>query len=387
MTEVYEAREDSRLLSEAVKLLCRGKFLDLGTGTGTQAETALKSGRTTEITATDVNPDCRKNVKKISGRIRFIHSDLFEKIPSGTFDTMAVNPPYLPQDKGIADPSIYGGKKGHELIERFLSCCSPYLAEDGVILLLFSNLTGKNRIDKIIEENCFESQEISKKTLPFFECLYVYAIRKSSLLKDLEARGISNVKKFSKGCRGIIFAGKLKGRKVGIKAKRPDSAAKERISNEIRWLKTLNERGIGPELIFHGKEYFVYGFVEGVFITDFIKECKSRKTVLEVLRKALFQCRRMDVMGVTKGEMLRPHRHAIVTKGNDVKFIDFERCRASEKPKNVTQFLRFLTGGNVSELLGRKKISMDANLIIALSAAYKKDQSKQNYEKIAAVLR
>ena len=387
MTDLYEPREDSFLLSGAVRRFCRGKVLDVGTGTGIQAQSALESGRATEITAVDLNLECRNSVKKLSSRIRFIRSNLFGSLPAQKFDTIIFNPPYLPQDKGISDPTIYGGRKGYELVERFLHGCSRYLAEDGIILLLFSSLTGKDKIDSIIGENCLESRELCRKSLPFFERLYVYGIRKSGLLKELESKGTGRIKRFSKGRRGIIFTGKLGRKKVAIKAKRPDSRAKGRIENEIRWLKALNKRGIGPELLFHGRDYFVYRFIEGEFIMDFIKGCRSRKTILKVLKDALAQCRTMDWMKVTKEEMLRPWKHLIVTAGNRAEFIDFERCRASEKPKNVTQFCQFLTGGSVQELLKGKGISVNRKLILERAAAYKKDQNAVSYGKIEALIR
>ena len=386
MTGLYEPREDSFLLSGMVKRFCRGKVLDMGTGTGVHAQTALKSGKATEITAVDVNPECRESVKKISSGIRFVCSDLFKKLPLKKFDTIIFNPPYLPQDKGISDPTIYGGRKGHELIERFLEGCNPYLAEKGIILLLFSSLTGKDKIDELIESNGLESEELCRKFLPFFEKLYVYRIRKSELLKELESKDVSDVKRFAEGRRGIIFTGKLGNKKVAIKVKRPDSRAIGRIGNEARWLERLNKRGIGPELILQGNDYFVYRFVEGRFIMDFIKGCRSRKSITGILRDALRQCRFMDEMKVTKGEMMRPLKHVIVTAGNEVVFIDFERCRASEKPKNVTQFCQFLAGRGVEELLRGKRPCINGKLMLKRAAVYKKDLGTGSYEKIEALI-
>ena len=67
------------------------------------------------------------------------------------------------------------------LLNVFLKVVTPYLAEKGIILLLFSSLTGKDKIDELIESNGLESEELCRKFLPFFEKLYVYRIRKSEL--------------------------------------------------------------------------------------------------------------------------------------------------------------------------------------------------------------
>ena len=178
--KIYEPAEDSHLLAEAVKKYAFGNVLDVGTGSGIQAETALKNKKVKSVTATDINKNCKKN---LSSSIKFIHSNLFQKIPKQKFDTIIFNPPYLPQDKGIEDSRIYGGKKGYEIIERLLNNCSSYLAENGIILLLFSNLSKKNRVDEAIENNCLEKEELSRKELPFIEMLYVYRITKSQLMR------------------------------------------------------------------------------------------------------------------------------------------------------------------------------------------------------------
>ncbi len=376
----YPPAEDSRLLAAEVAKHAFGKVLDMGTGSGILAEAALKSRKVKSVTAADVNKDCKKNL----GRgIIFIHSNLFSRIPKQKFDTIAFNPPYLPQDRGIDDAAIYGGKKGYEVIERFLSSCSGYLADDGIILLLFSNLTKKRKVDEIIESNCFESEEIGRKELPFFETLHVYKIRKSLLLK-LEKKAVTNVKKFAEGNRGIIYTGNLRGIKVAIKAKKADSAAKGTISNEVKWLKKLDRSGIGPKLIFSGNGYFVYEFVEGEFIMDYLSSC-SREKASAVIKNVLRQCRALDELKVDKEEMLRPQRHVIIRSGKPV-MIDFERCRRTRKPKNVTQFCQFLIGGFSSELLRKKGISISREKILAAAKEYKNSQEDRNFRRILSLI-
>ena len=148
---LYEPAEDSYLLAEAVKKHASCRVLDMGTGSGIQALTALKSSKVTTVAAADINKECSKNLNK---KIKFIHSNLFTRIPKQKFDTIIFNPPYLPQDKGISDITLYGGKKGHELSEEFLNTCNNHLSNKGIILLLFSNLTGKDKIDDAVENNC-----------------------------------------------------------------------------------------------------------------------------------------------------------------------------------------------------------------------------------------
>lgn len=380
--EIYNPAEDSYLLANAVKKHAKGKVLDIGTGSGIQAEAALKSRRVVAVTAADINKSCGKN---LSAKIKFIHGDLFSRIPKQKFDTIIFNPPYLPRDLGVRGIAIYGGKKGYETAERFLNSCCNYLSDSGMILLLFSSLTKKEKIDEIIENNCFEKEELSRKELPFFEVLYVYRIKKSPLLLKLEKISINGVKKFAEGNRGVIYLGKLNGKKVAVKAKRKDSAAKRTITNEAKWLKILNRQGIGPRLVRSSSDYFVYEFVEGKFIIDYLNSC-SREKAVAVIKKILQQCRALDELGVNKEEMLRPQRHVIIRNGNPV-MIDFERCRKTRKPKNVTQFCQFLVGGRSNELLRQKGVNISREKLLAAAKIYKAKQTEKNFSRINDELR
>ena len=140
-------------------------------------------------------------------------------------------------------------------LEKFLIQAKDYLSKDGFILLLFSSLTRKKDVDRIIEENCLEKKQVSEKSLPFFEKLYVYQIEKSKLLKELE--GIGELKKFAEGNRGVVYLGSKDGRKVAVKAASKKSPSKNSIANEGKWLKVLNKKGIGPKLLKAEPSYFV----------------------------------------------------------------------------------------------------------------------------------
>ena len=137
---IYEPREDSFLLQKFVKQFAKGKVLDVGTGSGLQAITALEN--TSGVLASDINPEC-VNFVKAKG-VTTIVSDLFTNI-SGTFDLIIFNPPYLPLDKREDKESALsttGGVKGSEVLERFLKDAKQYLMPSGKCLIVTSSLTG-----------------------------------------------------------------------------------------------------------------------------------------------------------------------------------------------------------------------------------------------------
>ena len=170
--EIYQPREDSILLERNVKKYAKGRVLDVGTGSGIQAAAALE--KADEVIGVDINPAAVKYCKGKYSKIFFLVSDLFENV-SGKFDTIIFNPPYLPEDPSAKDVALDGGKEGWELIDRFLREVRGHLDENGVVLLLFSSLTGKEKVDSLIKENRFRFLQIDNTKLDFEE-LYVYMI-------------------------------------------------------------------------------------------------------------------------------------------------------------------------------------------------------------------
>ena len=169
---IYEPREDSFLLKKYVERYARGKVLDIGTGSGILAEAALK--KTKNVLALDIDEDC-VNFCRNKG-INAIKSDLFENV-NGKFDLIIFNLPYLPEDKkedAEIRRQVCGGKRGNEILERFLREVKDYLEEKGKILIVVSSLTPE--VEELISEYGFRYKILEKKKL-FFEELKVYLLK------------------------------------------------------------------------------------------------------------------------------------------------------------------------------------------------------------------
>ncbi|MBI1968612.1 methyltransferase [Candidatus Woesearchaeota archaeon] len=384
---VYEPAEDSFLLQKLVKEHAFGRVLDMGSGSGIQAFAAAASPRVREVLAVDIDQEAlaqlRQKIAKekiAAKKIKTLQSDLFEHI-AGKFDTIIFNPPYLPQDPGIEDHAIYGGKKGWELAERFFSQAGNYLTSKGKILFLFSSLTNKEKIDEIISHQLFTFQERGRHKLAFEELL-VYSIEKSPILRELERRGIEAVHYFTHGKRGDIFVGMLNRNtpvkthipekqlvKVAIKVQRKESQASARMANEAYWLERVNRVGIGPRFLFSGEEYVAYAFVEGAFFEEWIRQQASKKAIQEALRGILKQCHRLDQLGITKEELHHPVKHIIIDSLQQPVLLDFERAKETKKPQNITQFVEYLC--RLEKLLREKKILLDKEKLRAAAKIYK----------------
>ena len=194
---IYPPREDSFLLEREVKKYAKGKsFLDLGTGSGIQAK-AAKLVKAKSILCADMNEEVLKELK--AQGFSTIKSNLFSNIKKsfrscsgtfgcsrtkvldikGKFDLIAFNPPYLPEDKREDKESALtttGGKRGDELIIKFLKNVKKYLNKNGIVLLVVSSLTPKERILKVLEKNSLSYKVVSSQKF-FFETLEVWEIK------------------------------------------------------------------------------------------------------------------------------------------------------------------------------------------------------------------
>ena len=169
----------------------------------------------------------------------------------------------------------------------------------------------------------------------------------------------------TKGKRGEIYIDYINGKKVVIKKRLAKSTALNRIENEAYWLKILNNCKIGPRLIAIKEDSIIMELIEGKLFTDWIKTA-SKKDKIKVVKEIFNQCRVMDKLKVNKHEMHNPIKHIIIRKNKPV-LIDFERCKKTLKPKNVTQFAQFLMKLNIKPKEDIK------NLLISYKRTYNED--------------
>lgn len=379
--QLYEPQEDSLLLMKHIKTYANGNVLDVGTGSGILAVEAKKYARF--VLGVDIQQEVVQYCKEKYAGVKnlfFKQSDLLQNV-NRKFEFIVFNPPYLPADKHVKDVTLDGGKHGYELIERFLKDVNRVLKDNGKILLLFSSLSKKEKIDEFIWKNCLTAQVLEKCYVGGFETLYVYVLEKSPLLQKLEKKKITDVHYFSKGKRGIVFTGKYRGRIVVVKTVHPESKAINRIENEVAFLKRLEKYHIAPRVFFKGEDFFVMELIAGEFLIEYLQK-SSAKEVRVVLKKILEIMYLLDTLGINKGEMTRPLKHVLVRSDGEVTVLDFERATMSEAPQNVTQFCQFLTSRGLQRILTENGIAFDKTEFVNMTQNYKKDTSKRNFDRI-----
>jgi len=176
---MYRPREDSFFLSQVLENFFKGKklktkkFLDMGSGSGIQAETLARFTKKENITCIDIDPAVIKFLAKKG--FKTAYSDLFSNIKS-KFDVIIFNPPYLPEHEHDKILDTTGGKKGDETILRFLVQAKSHLKKDGKIILLISSHTPRKKIFELLDTG-YKYKKIAEKKL-FFEKLEIYEISK-----------------------------------------------------------------------------------------------------------------------------------------------------------------------------------------------------------------
>ena len=179
MSEIYQPAEDSYFLSEVLKKYVSKslknnsnlKVLEIGCGSGIQLNNLLTlKVKKQNIFSCDINPEAVKHCKNLG--FNSIKSYLFSNIKD-KFDLIIFNPPYLPENKFDNQKDTSGGKKGDEIILKFLKQLKKHMNKNGKCFLLLSSLTPMKKISQ--EFKNFKTKKLETKKL-FFEELYVFEL-------------------------------------------------------------------------------------------------------------------------------------------------------------------------------------------------------------------
>ncbi|MDS0299230.1 class I SAM-dependent methyltransferase [Halogeometricum sp. S1BR25-6] len=179
-TNVYQPAEDSALLAEAVVDRARGRFLEVGTGSGWVAERAAREADVTEVVASDVNPHACESARERGRRaaaeghlgIEAVRANLVDPFADDAFDTVAFNPPYLPTDPDNEwddwmEQALSGGETGRKFLDPFVDSVGRVLADGGRVLLLVSSLTGYDEVVARVESRGFAHETVVQESYPF----------------------------------------------------------------------------------------------------------------------------------------------------------------------------------------------------------------------------
>lgn len=185
--QVYPPREDTYLLLDAAlqEIHPGDHVLEVGCGSGYIAAGLAEYAR---VLATDINPHAVRETRMRG--VDVVRSDLLRGI-RGPFDMVLFNPPYLPtsEDERMNDwleHALDGGPDGCRVIAEFAAGVTQVLAPGGRVLLLFSSLTGPERVIDLFVKQGFECETCVEKNV---EGETLSVIRCKVVLKKMDNKG------------------------------------------------------------------------------------------------------------------------------------------------------------------------------------------------------
>ncbi|MGQ9563136.1 MAG: peptide chain release factor N(5)-glutamine methyltransferase [Thermogutta sp.] len=149
------------------------QICDVGTGSGVLAVCAAKHLPGCQVVAIDKSPQAlavaEENAARhqVADRIRWIESDLFERVPPEmTFDFIVSNPPYISQaEYQNLSPTVrnfepyqalVAGARGTEVIERLIPQAADRLAPGGYLIFEISPMICEQVCELIRADSRFE---------------------------------------------------------------------------------------------------------------------------------------------------------------------------------------------------------------------------------------
>lgn len=387
---VYEPAEDSKLLLKISKkylkqLKSNIKVCEVGVGSGFVSSNLAKDYPKCEYFGSDINPDAIKLTNdefkelnlKINLKNKSLLSDFNEK-----FDLILFNTPYFPFESkfdtfdsiSLKDRAIYGGVKGYEVIEEFVNQVNEKLDNEGSVFMIFSSLTKPDEIKEILRRNLFEF-EIVEEENSFFEKIICLKFWKSETLKELNKLNVKNLKYLSVGKHSMVMVGDYKNYSSIIKIGKPQHLEKEGFFEE-----KLDKESFVPKLYLKESSFVIREKVEGQLIIDYFESVADKEDLIKVLNNILVATMRLDELGINKFEMTNPYKHIYVQDDLSVKFIDFERCLFTDKPKNTTQVLQYFKR-NIN-LFKEKGLVLDDKKIFEIAKKYKCENFKFKVEEL-----
>lgn len=129
--------DESLLLARWANVVPGGRALEIGTGAGIAVLRLAANGADKAI-ATDINPRVREffdfnaALNGLSGRVEYVHSDVFEALNGDRFDTIVCNPPFV----SVPSEARYfihsdGGPLGTAVLEKIALDLGKHLRRVG----------------------------------------------------------------------------------------------------------------------------------------------------------------------------------------------------------------------------------------------------------------
>lgn len=197
----------------------------------------------------------------------------------------------------------------------------------------------------------------------------------------------SNVPVLGKGYVGIVVTAYLMNKKYALKMRRLD-ADRVSLDHEAVMLQKANSVNVGPKFVAVSKNFMLSQLVDGLLLVNWLEKHRADKSLVsKILLIILEQCWRLDEIGLDHGELSKAPRHLLVDKSDTPFIVDFETASVTRKASNVTSVCQYLFAGNsqVPKFLAEINSEKDLSVIISVLRDYKKNRTRENFERILKV--
>jgi len=215
-------------------------------------------------------------------------------------------------------------------------------------------------------------------------------------LKELERLGVQaleftgeksvfDVPVLGKGCVGIVVVAYTNSGRAALKIRRVD-ADRKGMFHEGEMLRRANNIGVGPKLIEISENFLLMELIEGTHFPEWIEslgEREGQSRVRLVLKDVLEQCYRLDEAGLDHGELSNAPKHILVDADDRPFLVDFETASINRRVSNVTSVCQYLLlGSQIVEKVKEKLGKVDEKQLINALRTYKRERTRENFEKL-----
>lgn len=175
----------TRFLIDHIKSIdLNGKHvLELGCGTGLISIFCFTKGA--RVVASDISKlaveNATLNSRRRNADIKIVHSDLFDSIPSTTFDLIIINPPYYRAAARNEEELAWNCGPAFEYFHKLFQQLGDYTHEGVQVIMVLTKGCDIESIVAIARQNNFRMDVVREKKVLFDEKDYIFSVASTQL--------------------------------------------------------------------------------------------------------------------------------------------------------------------------------------------------------------
>jgi putative serine/threonine protein kinase len=212
-----------------------------------------------------------------------------------------------------------------------------------------------------------------------------------SRIEELSQMGISSLRfggptkiggipVLGKGCVGVVIQARLGRKLVALKIRRLD-ADRPTMFYESRLLRMANSVDVGPPLIAATKNFLAMKSINGIPLYKWAENLHPSKGMVKgVVEQLLWDCFKLDSIGLDHGELSHAPKNVLVSKTGRPCIVDFESASTGRHVANVSSILQYFMFGRIAKSLSTSQIFPNRRRVVRILSEYKNEGSVESFE-------